>query len=393
MSLRKQHERTVEAQRDPLTLELGPDGGTFTGYQTTADLDANPDAIQDFYRLTGLDPDEWPLDKGSLRVSLWQQSKRTEDGDRDLVWLRSYRGNLRRATRPELDAGDIAAMLTIGRRHPRIRHKTATDATRVVIMSDPQVGKVDAGGGTPELLARIGQTLDLLGDAIAAAPTERAILLDPGDLVEGFESAPGAAFTSDLSHPEQLRAARGILTDAITSIAAQHDHVTVATCPSNHSAWRAGSRYLGRPGDDYGIDVHLSVQDALRRDPRYAHVEWAIPDVWDETTYLDAEGHTIALTHGHRSKSGRFYDWWKGQAASSGRAHAASIIVSGHYHNLHIGSLGLTTTGRDRTHIQAPALDGGSAWWRNISGEESRPGIVTFLLDQDGWRDLQLITP
>src|SRR5690606_3058716 len=75
-------------KRDPLELELGPDGGEFSGYRTEQDIDANPDAFREFYKLTGLDPDEWPLEGGSLRVSMWQQSKRLSNGDRDLVWLR-----------------------------------------------------------------------------------------------------------------------------------------------------------------------------------------------------------------------------------------------------------------------------------------------------------------
>ena len=54
----------------------------------------------------------------------------------------------------------------------------------------------------------------------------------------------------------------------VTAIAAQHETVRVATCPSNHAAWRQGRDYLGRPGDDFGIDCHLSVRDVLARDPR-----------------------------------------------------------------------------------------------------------------------------
>lgn len=316
VSLRAAHE-AAQVETPRLELDLGPDGGSFSGYVTADD---GPDAFTEFYRLTGLDPAEWPLDHGSLRVSMWQQSRRTDDGDRDVVWLRSYRGNLRRLSSPEITADDVTSLLQVARRHPRVRHKAASGATRVVLVSDIQVGKVDRNGGTPEMLARVAGLLDRLGDVMAETPCERAIVLDPGDLVEGFENTASQAHTNDLSHPEQLRVARGVLTDIVSKVAAQHETVTVATCPSNHAAWRKGKDYLGRPGDDYGLDCHRSVQDVLRRDPRFGHVSWAWPETdWDHTTYVPEQGHLVAVAHGDKARSGGFPKWWQGQAGSARR--------------------------------------------------------------------------
>lgn len=391
VSLRDTHAaRTEEAGRPRLELDLGPDGGSFSGYVTAEE---GPDAFTDFYRLTGLDPAEWPLDHGSLRVSMWQQSRRLENGDRDVVWLRSYRGNLRRLTRPEIDAEDVSALLSVARRHPRIRHRDPAAATRVVVATDLQIGKVDRAGGTPELLERVGGLLDLLGDRIASSPTSRALIADPGDLIEGFENTGSQAHTNDLSLPEMLRTARGVLTDLVSTVAAQHEITRVATCPSNHAAWRRGKSSLGRPGDDFGLDVHLSVRDVLSRDPRYAGVSWVLPEgPWDEVTYLEEAGRDIAITHGHRARSGKFGDWWKGQASSSAPAHRADLIISGHYHTFLVEALGLNTKGRERLHVQGPALDGGSAWWTNISGDESKPGLVTFVMTEDRISEMELIT-
>src|SRR5699024_348236 len=176
-------------------------------------------------------------------------------------------------------------------RHAPVVTADALPATRVVIAGDAQVGKVDHRGGTPELLARTAELLAKLDDVAAETPCERAQILDPGDIIEGFENHAAQLHTNDLSLPEQQRVARGLLTDIVSSVAARHTAVTVATCPSNHGAWRVGKGYLGKPGDDFGLDVHRSVADILKRDPRFQHVGWVDPgDEWDEVTYLDERG-------------------------------------------------------------------------------------------------------
>lgn len=369
-----------------MTLELGPEGGSFEGF-TPTDQD---NSFDEFYQLTGLDPEEWPLDQGSLRVSMWQQSKRTEDGDRDVVWLKSYKGNLRRTSRPELTTSEVSALLEQAKENAKAtKAKRKSHGTRVIVLSDLQIGKVDRLGGTEELLERMGR---LTHQLCQLPPTKNLILVDAGDLVEGFENTSAQQFTNDLSHPEMLRVARGVLLDVITSLAPLYTSVTVATCPSNHGAWRRGKGSLGRPGDDYGLDVHYSVRDVLSRDKAFKHVTWAFPESeWDDTTYLEAEGHTIAVTHGHHARSGQFSKWWQGQAGSSSQAHKASVIISGHYHTFIAQCIGTTTEGKERLHYQAPPLDGGSSWWKNYAGEESRPGVGSFLLNPDGWSQLGLL--
>lgn len=386
MSLRDLAEQE-NATGPRLELELGADGGSFSGYVTDSD---GPDAFTEFYELTGLDPVEWPLDRGSLRVSMWQQASK-EDG---VSWLRSYRGNLYRTTVAVLDAAEVAALLRQARNVPKVRLKDASDATRVVVLSDLQVGKVDRHGGTKELLARVSSVVDGLVETAVKERCERLVIVDPGDLIEGFENTSSQAYTNDLSLPGMLRIARGVLVDVVTRLAAVHESTTVVTCPSNHAAWRRGKGSLGRPGDDFGLDVHLAVRDVLARDSRFENVSWVLPEHdWTETTFLPVEDIVMAVTHGHRARSGKFSEWWKGQAGSSSQAHEATVVVSGHYHSFVAESLGVNTVGLERLHVQAPALDGGSAWWANISGDESAPGAVTFVLEGTDWRSLRLVRP
>src|SRR5690606_38951555 len=125
--------------------------------------------------------------------------------------------------------------------------------TRIVVVSDAQVGKLGSRGGTPELLNRIADLLERLDDVMTAQPCEDVLIVDPGDLTEGFSNYKGQSHLNDLSHPSQLRVARAILTDIVTAVAARHQAATVVTVPSNHGAWRDGKEPLGRPSDDYGI--------------------------------------------------------------------------------------------------------------------------------------------
>src|SRR5690606_33893766 len=116
--------------------------------------------------------------------------------------------------------------------------KTSTGRTRIVVASDVQVGKTDHRGGTGELLERVDSVLARLDDEMKANPCDDVVIVDPGDLTEGFENVASQGFTNDLSFPEQLRYARVILTEIVTRAAAHHERTRVATVPSNHGAWR-----------------------------------------------------------------------------------------------------------------------------------------------------------
>jgi hypothetical protein len=37
----------------------------------------------------------------------------------------------------------------------------------------------------------------------------------------------------------------------------------------------------------------------------------------------------------------------------------------------------------------SPTMDGGSSWFQ-YSGERSEPGVLSFMVDADGWRDLHV---
>ena len=383
-----------------LVVDASADGGEFTGLVTTKPLTPTEyeGAFAKVYQLAGLDPSKYRILDDTVRFSSWQQSKRLESGERDTVTLYSYRARFQKVTQADVETEDMAGLLAIARANARRRPPAkAASRTRVVVVSDPQIGKVGSRGGTPALLERHATLMAGLDAEMMATPCEDALVLDPGDLCEGFENVKSQEHLNDLSHPSQLRAARALLTESVTVVAARHRACRVSTVPSNHTAWRKGKDYLGKPSDDYGIDVHRAVSEALSRDQRFKHVEWLFPGEWDDSLAIPVRGAVVGMAHGHqKTRPDQIPDWWKGQTHGTQAIADATILVTGHFHHFRVQPSGAVKTEngwRARYWFQAPTMDNGSDWYRNLSGEESEPGILTFTIDDDGnWDNLRVIT-
>jgi len=113
------------------------------GTAVTPGYDAEPENFDDFLIDAGLDPKDIEVIP-PVRTSRWQQQR-----DGELIWLTSYRFTFRRK------ASDINLPLLMAeaKRKAKVPTKPATtDKALVVLWSDLQVGKVDARGGTPELV-------------------------------------------------------------------------------------------------------------------------------------------------------------------------------------------------------------------------------------------------
>lgn len=280
---------------------------------------------------------------------------------------------------------DYAGLLKIAkanaRRAPRAVKDVAATRTRIVGLSDEQLGKVDKRGGTTAFFERLAVLLAELDAEMTERPCEDAVILLGGDLVEGFENTAQQSHTNDLSHPEMLRVARAYLTEAITRIASRHERTRVLAVPSNHGAWRRGKDNLGKPSDDYGLDCVRAVAEALAMSERWSHVEFIEPDEWGVSVAVQVRDDVLALTHGHVGTSGptSFEKWFAGQTFGDSPIAGATIVVSGHFHHRRYNPLG-NIGNRERVHIQLPALDGGSSWFENATGQWSEPGIWTAVI-------------
>jgi hypothetical protein len=256
--------------------------------------------------------------------------------------------------------------------------------TMVINLADFQTGKVDELGGTPELLERSEHALQLVIQQAKKQRPSEIVLIDVGDSSEGFESSPNAARTSDLQQTEQIRAWRRILWRWIKELAKLGIRIKVVGVPSNHCRVRKGKDAQGPPLDDWGIEVISQVADIAAENPeRFGHVEFVVPREYDEHVTLTlAGGKILSAAHGHQvSQPKQLTEWAKKQGRRE--IGLSDIVVVGHFHHLHV-----ETYGDDQTLFICPTNDGGSSWFTPQSGERSRPGILTFMVDSSGWRDM-----
>lgn len=283
-----------------------------------------------------------------------------------------------------LDAATLAAPL---RRRAAAKIPRPTVDARVVVLADLQVGKVDRDGGTDALKERIADKLDKVDALMRTNQASDLVIVDPGDLVENSFNTTQQAHTNDLSFPEQLMTARAILRDVVDRLSARATRTRVVTVPSNHGQWRTGmgeSGRAGKPGDDFGIDTHRAVAEAFAFKGR-SDVSWLIPDVWQESLAIEAApGFVLGLVHGHQWRPGKAPDWWRGQSLGDGPTAAAHMLIHGHWHHASIEPAGFLD-GRPRWILGADALDGGSSWFTNLSGDQSEPSITTFTVTAGRW--------
>ena len=365
-------------------LELSSEGGTFSGIEVTEPIRGDWSAV--FARFN-LDPTEFVIADDTVKMSSWQSSKRTDDGDRDVIWLYSYSARFTRKSvesRLDLPALYAAAKSATPKSTPPYQERAT-----VVVWADPQIGKTGSRGGTAELIERSTVIREKL-DALLGERNPSAILIaDAGDGIEGFESGGNPMFTNDLSLSGQLDTYGTELFEYI-NLAHKHADVTVAGIPSNHAAWRCGKQNLGRPGDDLGLFMHKQVQKVT--DAANMNVTWTLPAEYDESVAVDFYGTKVGMVHGNQFGPGQAVAWWQKQSFGAQAVTTADVLVFGHYHSFSASVAGRNpVSGKQRYCLGAPTLDNGSDWFRQTQGRDSDPGLMVFDITEDGF-DLSSLT-
>ena len=284
------------------------------------------------------------------------------------------------------DDPDIATLMAEATLLPPVeRVKAISDRTLVVSLADFQTGKAcDERGGTAELLARSEAVMAEVARKVVYGGYEEVMLLDAGDSTEGFESAPNADRTNDLSQTEQIRVWRRILWRWVSTIAPLTPNLVVASVGSNHCSVRRGKANLGDALDDWGIEVLSQVEDIANASP-LNNIEFYVPEKHTEHLILvTASGKTLGLMHGHQSNNPNGLPEIIKKNSRRGIGQA-DVVVVGHFHHFRA-----ITMGQDQTLFVSPTMDAGSSWYQ-YSGEHSRPGVLTFEMDENGWTGLDII--
>jgi hypothetical protein len=370
------------------SVEVGPDGGEFQ----TAALDRPITLATDWVAILegfGLDPDEFYVVDDTVRMSKWQQSKRTESGDRDIVWLYSYRAQFSRRTPTltELDIDHLRAKIDKWRpRSTKPNVGNSEPCTFLINWADWQIGKSE-NGGVAATVERIEQSFDNCSARIkelrrAGRNIEQVAIFNMGDPSEGcsgnYASQP---FTVQLNMRAQLNLVLDLWTQGVAAL--QPDIFASVLC--NHGEWTRNGGSKPTTSDSDNVGGYLG--DTLSRIFDDG-IKWHIAH--DEMVQMiELSGVPVAITHGHKI-TGKEFEWLRGQSQrlQYDTGVMPRLWVTAHRHHFSLEDYG------PFWRAQCPSLDGGSKWFSDMTGKWSTPGTLTMLVgnhDARGWSDVAVL--
>lgn len=335
-------------------------------------------------RVWGLDPDAFAVVEPVL-FNVW--------GDTTGTLNRQWKG---RVVRKIAEKHDIDEMIKEVKKHKgRNLQPQVTGASLVVVASDWQTGKKD-GDGLKGLVARWFKAIDDVESRLRelkkiGRPIDSIVVLCLGDLVEGCDGHYDIqTFTVEIDRRDQVKVARRLLRDALIRWSKLVPSVTVAAVGGNHGEHRKNGKAFTTLNDNDDVALVESVAEIFQANPEaFGHIRFAIPK--DELSLtLEVQGRIVGITHGHLARSSGGHEtkirrWIADQTLGRRKIGDCDILVTGHYHSFKLADWGGVKW------IQAPALDGGSIWWEQSTGEVSEAGVLTFLVSQAGVSDIQIL--
>ena len=358
-------------------LDVGPDGGYFVSVPHNAG--ELPDAVS-LFKDFDLSPNDWVVI--SVRKSRWQRY----DGE----WLEAARVSIKPSatSRGETDFDYNELVSNISKWKPGKVEKSTGPLYAIYAIGDTQYGK-DAGGGTEATINRvlrgIEESVDRHKELLKSGRKIGTVVLPQlGDCIEGSTSQNGKVLgRSDLGVTQQVRIGRRILMAWVKAFAPLCEELWIPVVPGNHD--EPHRIMMIDPTDSWQIEVVSAVQDACAENPALSHVKFYYPNPDHATLAIDLGGTTLGMAHGHQGKD--MGKWLHGQATGRTPVGQADVLLTGHFHHFRADQIG------PRLWIQVPAMDGGSAWFRDKSGLESPTGIVSLVVG-DGYdprRDLAVL--
>ena len=337
-------------------------------------------------RIWGLDPDNFAVVEPVL-FNVW--------GNAEGALNRQWKGKVVRKGAKE--RADIDHLIQEIRKHKPRERKPLIEgsASLVVVAADWQVGKKDGDG----LKGLVGRWLQAIDDVEArykelkkmGRPIESITVLCLGDLVEGCDGHYDIqTFTVEVDRRDQVKIARRLLRDALIRWSKFAPEITVAAIGGNHGENRKNGKAFTTLNDNDDVALVESVAEIFQANPEaYGHIKFAIPT---DSLSLTVEAGTkiIGITHGHLARAGagveaKLRRWIADQTLGRNKIGDCDILVTGHYHSLKMADWGGVKW------LQAPALDGGSVWWSQSTGETADVGVLTFVVSERGITDLQLL--
>lgn len=380
------------------SFEPGPDGSV--GFETTSEkpLLVQTDWSHVFEKF-GLSTNDFVIIDDTVRVSTWQQSKRLDDGSRDIVDLYSYRARFAKKVAGELTEEEYAQILdrVWAPEYEDIPAVSGDPCTFVVCLADLQLGKNEGGGvkATVERFeAALARSVTRIRELRAQGRNiERIAVLNMGDPVEGCDgNYAQQTYTVEINQRDQLVLALNLFLKACLTLEPLAENFTFASVLCNHGEW---NRHKGKSFTDDADNAGGFLADTLRmlmegKSTKFESWDWVIAR--DEMVITaNLSGVDMAMTHGHKmpasSDNIKGENTWL-QNQSLGLLHHTGVQprlwVTAHRHHSMVLDFG------PWWRIQCSALDGGSKWFYDSAGKWSTMGVTTFLAgkhDERGFSD------
>lgn len=350
------------------------DEGTITTTALPLEEAPNWDAI---LHIWGLDPTKFRVVEPVL-FNVW--------GNPDAVLNRQWKGKVVQIaddTRKE----DLSELEKEIKKHkPNLKTSFVGQGAMIVVLSDWQIGKAD-GDGLKGTIERILNSIDKVEVRIKELeklkrPIGKLMVLWTGDSIEGCVGHYAQqTFSVELDRRDQVKVARRLLRDALMRWSKYFAEVQVLAVGGNHGENRnSGGKSYTSLNDNDDVAIVEQVAEILESNQEaYGHIQFAIPKDRLSIT-ADAAGWVLGITHGHTARRGgtgteqKLRRWLEGQSLGRRSVGGADVLVSGHYHHFRVADWG------GCVWLQAPAMDGGSDWWQEMSGEKSESGILTFCM-------------
>lgn len=361
--------------------EASGDEGTLEVFDYPVRLEGDYSPLLEFF---GFEPAEWEVLE-PVRVGKWQQSKRLENGDRDTVWLYSYRARFQRRS-----PAQVMAEEELDRLAQRVRMKPRRSVgaglgepvTYVHHQGDEQAGKREGGGlealaqREHEVLERSLQNVQRLRKA--GVNVQAIADVGAGDRIENIFGHYGSQGRTTATLRKQIGFAVDLDTERLEAFAQFGLPIVAMRTPSNHGEIRQviGQSPYTSASDNLDLTIAELVRRVMDRTALGPQVQWHIPhDEWVTTAVLS--GVPVGLTHGHKVK-GSPADWVRKQRDYLHFHHDIRIrlMLMGHLHHAHIEDIGGTTL------IQTPSLDGGSPYFEALTGTRSAHGALGYVVGE-----------
>lgn len=287
-------------RRNKGTIDLTSDGAQVNNVVVEGDLNGDWTKV---FALFNLDAREFEVVDDTVKMSTWQQSKRTEDGGRDGVQLYSYSARFKRVNQ----AVRISPEVQKAWRRNLLRTKFPTPANRkggtyVILVADPQLGKKGTEEAKENWKRGVREHVKeiLRGDYAAV---HVAFMGDETEnVVNSYNNQP---HTIELNRSEQMEADYDLRMWTMKQVLQTGLKASASSVISNHGEWtRNGSKDpVTTRNDNASTFVARLVQKHFEELEEYGvpHISWTIGDGHPGVT-LKLSGVECYFSHGYVEK-------------------------------------------------------------------------------------------